>query len=65
MAREIKIEEKRSESRLNNIVILGAPEKDNPDQAERNKVDQALVEELLKALEIKEAPEKSYRVGAY
>ena len=43
MAREIKIEEKRSESRLNNIIILGAPEKDNPDRAERNKVDQAVV----------------------
>ena len=50
---------------MNNIIILGAPEKDNPDRAERNKVDQALAEELLKTLEIKEAPEKSYRVGAY
>ena len=65
MAREIKIEEKRSESRLNNIMILGAPEKDIPDRAERSNVDKALVEELLTKLEIAEVPEKSRRVSAY
>ena len=65
VAREIKIEEKRNESRLNNIIILGAPEKENPDHANRKNGEKAFVEELLATLEINEVPEKMFRLGNY
>lgn len=65
VAREIKLEEKKSESRQNNIVILGAQEKDIPDRTQRNTEDKALLEELFAKLEITDVPEKFHRVGAY
>ena len=65
VAREIKIEEKQNESRLNNIIILGAPEKENPDHANRKNGEKAFVEELLATLEINEVPEKMFRLGSY
>ena len=65
VAREIKREETRAESRLKNLVIFGAPEIENEKKEDRQKKDLDLVQKLLKEIGVdpKHVPETIYRVG--
>ena len=63
VAREIKKEETRSESRLKNLVIFGAPEADNEKKEDRQQKDKDLVKKLLNEIGVKHVPETIYRVG--
>ena len=65
VAREIKREETRSESRLKNLVIFGAPEVENDKKEDRQKKDRDLVQKLLKEIGVDpiHVPQTIYRVG--
>ena len=63
VAREIKKEETRSESRLKNLVIFGAPEVENEKKEDRQQKDKDLVQKLLNEIGVTHDPETIYRVG--
>ena len=62
-AREIRREEIRAESRLNNLIIYGAPEDNKLNGKEKHENDKKMVDELLQTLEVDHKPENLYRIG--
>ncbi len=63
LAREIKREEKRFESRSNNIMVYHAPEENIGNFKARQDKDKALVSKLLAANEIDDEPVQIVRLG--
>ena len=61
--REIRREKIRAESRLNNLIIYGAPEDNKLNGKENHENDKKMVDELLRTLEVDHKPENLYRIG--